>query len=397
MVAGESSLVWQEALGANVLDVDGNVFVDLTAGFGAASIGHRHPEVVSAVADQSARLVHALGDVAAHPARLELARRLAKEAPVAADASAQVFFAVSGADAVEIALKTALAATEKPGVVAFDPGYHGLSLGALAVTSRPAFRAPFSAHLNRHVERFAFGAPLDALANRLDRRDIGAIIFEPIVGREGVLLPPPGWLAALADLSRRTGALLIADEIFTGFGRTGHRFAVEAEGIRPDLLCCGKALGGGLPIAAVIGGRDLFSVWRTPGEALHTATFVAHPLACAAALAALGVLEAERLPERALRLGEDLAPRLSAWPQRFSVVAETRGRGLLWGIELKTSLAAKRLVMGALARGVLLLAGGPEGRVAQIAPPLSISTHQLSLAFDILESVLASVSTERES
>lgn len=397
VVAGEPSLVWEEALGSNVLDVDGNVFLDLTAGFGVASIGHRRPEVVAAVAEQATRLVHALGDVAAHPARLALARRLADQAPVACGADdVQVFFAVSGADAVEIALKTALSATQKPGVIAFDPGYHGLSLGALAVTSREEFRAPFAPHLHRHVERFAFGGSLDALAERLARRDVGAVIFEPIVGREGVLLPPPGWLAVLSGLTRQAGALLIADEIFTGFGRTGYRFAVEAEGIRPDLLCCGKALGGGLPIAAVLGPRDLFAVWRTPGEALHTATFVAHPLACAASLAALDVLEAERLPERALRQGQSvIGPHLSSWPERFSAVAAIRGRGLLWGVELRTPLAAKRLVSGALARGVLLLAGGPEGTVAQIAPPLTISSQQLAVAFDILESVLASITSER--
>jgi 4-aminobutyrate aminotransferase-like enzyme len=397
VVGGEPSLVWQEALGANVLDVDGNLFVDLTAGFGVASIGHRRPEVVAAVADQAARLLHALGDVAAHPARLELARRLAELAPVASEGDeVQVFFAVSGAEAVEIALKTALAATGKPAVVAFDPGYHGVSLGALVVTSRPEFRAPFSSHLHAHVERFVFGGPLDALAARLERRDVGAVIFEPIVGREGALLPPPGWLADLADLAQKAGTLLIADEIFTGFGRTGYRFAVEAEGVRPDLLCCGKALGGGLPIAAVLGRSQLFAVWRTPGEALHTATFVAHPLACAAALATLDVLDAERLPERALRLGEALSPRLSSWPERFSVVREIRGRGLLWGVELRTPIAAKRLVAGALARGVLLLAGGPEGTVAQIAPPLTISSSQLALAIDILESVLASISPEEK-
>lgn len=394
---GQPSLVWQEAIGANVLDVDGNVFVDLTSGFGVASIGHRRPEVVAAVADQADRLVHALGDVAAHPARLALARRLCELAPtlMAGDDPPQVFFAVSGADAVEIALKTALVATGKPGVIAFDPAYHGLSPGALAATSRPEFRAPFSAHLHSHVERFAFGGPLEALAARLERRDVGAVIFEPVVGREGVLFPPDGWLADLSQIARRSGALLIADEIFTGFGRTGHRFAVEAEGVLPDLLCCGKALGGGLPLAAVIGRTSLFAVWRTPGEALHTATFVAHPLACAAALAALDVLESERLAERALSLGKDLiGPRLASWPERFAAVREVRGRGMLWGIELKTPSAAKGLVAGALSHGLLLLAGGPAGTVAQIAPPLSISEPQLSSALEILESVLASIPAE---
>ena len=399
VVGGEPSLVWQEALGANVLDVDGNVFVDLTSGFGVASIGHRRPEVVAAVADQAAHLIHALGDVAAHPARLTLARRLCDRAPIssAQGDEPQVFFAVSGADAVEIALKTALAATGRPGIVAFDPGYHGLSPGALAATSRPEFRAPFSAHLHSHVERFAFGGSLESLAARLNRRDVGAVIFEPVVGREGVLLPPAGWLEELAGISGRSGTLLIADEIFTGFGRTGHRFAVEAEGVLPDLLCCGKALGGGLPIAAVLGRKSLLSVWRTSGEALHTATFVAHPLACAAALAALDILQSERLPERALAIGKNLlGPRLSSWPQRSAAIREIRGRGMLWGIEFSSPGAAKRLVAGSLARGILLLSGGPAGTVVQIAPPLTISEPQLSLALDILEETLPSVPEENE-
>src|SRR6185295_7205878 len=255
---GRPALVWQEACGANVLDADGNRFIDLTAGFGVAAVGHRHPEVLRAVAAQADLLVHALGDVAAHPGRLALAERLAALAPVD---DAQVFFAVSGAEAVEIALKTALAATGRPGVVAFDPGYHGLTLGALAATARPAFRDPFAAHLHPHVARFPFGGDLSPVVARLERDNVASVLVEPIVGREGVLLPPPGWLARLSELCRRAGALLIADEIFTGFGRTGRMFAVEREGVRPDLLCCGKALGGGLPIAAVLGSRAVFRCW----------------------------------------------------------------------------------------------------------------------------------------
>jgi acetylornithine/succinyldiaminopimelate/putrescine aminotransferase len=381
-----ASILWQEACGANVRDVDGNVYVDLTSGFGVAAVGHRHPRVVAAVRQQAGRLLHGLGDVHAHPLRIALAQRLAGLAPVE---DPQVFFAVSGAEAVEIALKTALAATGRPGVLAFEPAYHGLTLGALAATSREAFRAPFAAHLHGHVRRLPFGAGPEAIDRALAGGDVGAAIVEPIVGREGVLIPPAGWLAGLRELCRRHGALLVADEIFTGFGRTGRLFAVEHEGVRPDVLCCGKALGGGLPIAAVIARRDLFRCWETPGEALHTATFIANPLACAAALAALDVVTAEELPARAARLGEDLGRRLSAWPERHAAVAEARGRGLLWGIELRTREQAKSLVQGARSRGILVLAGGPQGRVAQIVPPLTIGEEQLAVAAGILESVLA--------
>ncbi len=389
--SGEPPIAWAEALGANVWDVDGNRYVDLTAGFGVAAVGHRHPRVMAAVAEQGGHLVHGLGDVHPHPARAALAARLAAISPVP---DAQVYFAISGAEAVEIAVKTALGASRsrRPGLLAFSPAYHGMTLGALAATSRPEFRAPFAAHLHPHVHRLPFGAPEEELRAALDRPGMGAALVEPVVGREGVIFPPPGWLATLARLCRERGVILIADEIFTGFGRTGARFAVEAEGTVPDLLCCGKALGGGLPIAAVLGRRDLFrAAWERDGEALHTATFVAHPLACAAALAALDVMDDERLGERAAELGREIAPRLAAWPRRYPAVAAVRGRGLLWGIELATRDAAHRWSGDALRRGVLMLAGGPEGRVAQIVPPLTIARPQLALALDILEGALQTV------
>ncbi len=382
-----SSILWEEAAGANVRDVDGNVYVDLTSGFGVAAVGHRHPRVVAAVREQAGRLLHALGDVHAHPLRVELARRLAGLAPID---EPRVFFAISGSEAVEIALKTAVAATGRPGLVAFEPSYHGLTLGALAATSREEFRAPFAAHLHPHVHRLPFAcdpARVDAL---LEGGQIGCVLLEPIVGREGVLIPPAGWLPAVTEVCRRRSTLLIADEIFTGFGRTGRLFAVEHEGVRPDVLCCGKALGGGLPIAAVIARRPLFQCWETASEARHTATFVGNPLACAASLAALDVLLEEGLPARAARLGGELGRRLAAWPGRFPAVEAVRGLGLLHGVELRTREAAKRFVGEAWSRGVLLLAGGPEGRVAQLVPPLSICEEQLAAAVDILESALQS-------
>jgi acetylornithine/succinyldiaminopimelate/putrescine aminotransferase len=300
---------------------------------------------------------------------------------------------VSGSDALEIAAKTALLHhrdTGRKGFLVFDPAYHGLSLGALALTSRPEFRRPFSTHLHPHLERLPFGGPLDEVATLLKSGRIAAVIVEPVVGREGVIPAPEGWLAELAGICRRTGTLFIADEIFTGFGRTGRMFAVEHElsgDLLPDLICCGKALAGGLPIGAVIGRRELMAAWATPGEALHTGTFVAHPLACAAALACLDVITAagDPLPERAARLGEEMATRLEAWPQRFHHVASVRGLGLFWGIVLTDSTSAGHFTERARARGILLLAGGPEGRVAQLVPPLTIDRDLLHRTLDLLE------------
>ena len=378
-----NTLVWREALGTNVLDVDDNRYLDLTAGFGVAAVGHRHPAVVAAIRKQSGLLVHGLGDVHSHPDRSELARQLLQHVPVE---DAQVFFGVSGSDAVEVALKTALLATRRRRVLAFEPAYHGLSLGALQLTSRQAFREPFADRFADTVDRLPFGCAAGEIDRWLRHHpQTACVVVEPIAGREGILLPPSGWLGELSRLCRQNGVLLIADEIFTGFGRTGRWFAVDHENVKPDLLCCGKALGGGLPIAAVVGRRELLAVWEQDGEALHTGTFVAHPMSCAAALATLTVMRSERLAQRAARLGRQMGARLRLWPERHASVVAIRGRGLMWGLELRDSETAHRLTQTLLQRGVLALAGGPEGRVLQWLPPLVISESQLFRALEILE------------
>lgn len=382
-------IVWQEALGANVLDVDGNRYLDMTAGFGVASVGHRHPAVVAAVERQARRLVHGLADAQGHPPRLALARRLAGLAPWP---DARVLFAISGADAVELALKSALLATGRAGIVAFEPSYHGLTFGALAVTSRRSFREPFAAHLHPHVTRLPYGCDPAGLRSVLAEGTTAAVVVEPVVGREGVLLPPPGWLAALRDLTAAQGTLLVVDEILTGFGRTGALFAcLEEMGSPPDLICCGKALGGGLPIAAVLGPAAVLASWNDPGEARHTATFVAHPLACAAALASLAVLEREALVERSRRLGQQLAARVEQWVSLNGSLTHVRGRGLLWGLTWTRSDAAHAFTRSCLARGVLLLAGGADARATQLSPPLVSTDEQLERTCLEIEGALAEI------
>lgn len=390
---GTPPILWQEARGANVLDVDGNRYLDLTSGFGAAAVGHRHPGVTAAVRRQAGRLLHALGDVAAHPLRLELAERVAALAPVD---DGRVFFGLSGSEAVEIALKTAALATGKPGVLAFDPAYHGLGLGALAVTSRHEFRTPFAAMLNPHVHRLPYGCSPRRVEEVLAAGGVGCLVVEPIAGREGVLVPPAGWLSRLAETCRRHRVLLAADEVLTGWGRTGRRFAVDEEGVRPDLLCCGKALAGGLPLSAVVGRRELMEAWRTGGEALHTATFLANPLACAAALAVVDAVEGDALAARAARLGRGVEDRLVGWAREHPAVRAVRGRGLLWGVEVAEPELAGRWTRAARRMGVLALAGGARGTVIQLLPPLTIRRHQLTSALDILERALEMAVEEAE-
>lgn len=386
------NVFWQEAKGANVLDVDGNRYIDLTSGFGVAAIGHRHPSVTRALRRQGGRLVHGLGDAMGHGLRIELAERLQALAPVDAP---RVYFAVSGADAVEVAIKSLLLATKRSRLLVFEPSYHGLTLGALNASSRGTFRQPFASHLHTHLDRLPFDCPAEVLEAQLRQNAYAGVLLEPIVGREGVLVPRSGWLRQVAELCRAHDVPLVADEIFTGFGRTGNWFAVEHEGVRPDLLCCGKALAGGLPIGAVIGRRRLMDAWKTSGEALHTATFVAHPLACATALATLDVIDELDLVATAHRLGSELAPRFTGWMARYSMVTDIRGRGLLWGIEMQTADDAARLAQQLLQEGLLCLAGGATGRVVQWVPPLTIHPKQLQWTLHRIETHLQHMSDAR--
>jgi 4-aminobutyrate aminotransferase-like enzyme len=387
--SGSATLVWEEARGSNVVDVDGNLYLDLTAGFGVAAVGHRHPEVVDAIQRQAQKLVHGLGDVHAHPSRVQLARELCRLSPVD---EPKVYFAASGSDAVEIALKTALLATGKPGVLTFDPAYHGLTLGSLQVTSRREFRKPFESLFHPWIRRLPFGCPIETIAELLDGEpDIGAVLLEPMVGREGLIPAPGGWLREISGFCRSRDTVLIVDEIFTGFGRTGAWFATELSGVRPDLLCCGKALAGGLPIGVVLGRSDLMDSWKRGTEAMHTATFVANPLSCAAALVVLEVLERNRLPKRAAELGRVIATRTETWSTTFDSVLDVRGLGLAWGVELESRGAARALVQGLLADGLLALAGGPVGNVVQLCPPLVVTDLQLAFALDSIETRLRSL------
>ena len=386
LVAGTTAMLWAEARGSNVVDVDGNRYVDVTAGFGVAAVGHRHPAVVAAVREQAEQLVHGLGDVYAHPARLELAERLCALAPLPAP---RVYFAVSGADAVEIALKTSRLHSGRPGVLAFDPAYHGTTLGALAATSRPAFREPFTEPLEGLVHRLPYGAPSEQIQEILERQpDIGTCLVEPVIGREATRWPPPGWLPALGELCRRHAVVLAVDEIFTGFGRCGAWFVCREAGLEPDLVCCGKALGGGLPIAAVLGRKEVMDAWRSEGEARHTATFVAHPLACAAAVATLEVIESEDLVDRALTVGNRFGQALESLKTRPGVI-DIRGQGLLRAIELDSPIRAQALSRNLLHRGLIALAGGASGTVLQLSPPLVITEQQLDHAVAVLHEVLA--------
>lgn len=387
-------IFWERATGANLWDVDGNRFVDLTAAFGVANVGHAHPELIEALTMQAGSLLHGMGDV--HPPRVkvELLERLATLYPRGdSDEPPRVrsVLSSSGSDAVETAIKTALLATGRAGLLAFEGAYHGLSLGALDCTWRDDFRAPFDARLP-NATRFATFDDLDDVRRIAAEsgESIGAVLVEPIQGRGGERVPTRGFLRGLREICDEAGWLLIADEIYTGFGRTGAIFACDHERVIPDLLCVGKGLASGMPISACIGLESVFEAWpRSQGEALHTQTFLGHPASCAAALASLEVSRREDLPARARKLGAEVLERLRAGLSSVTAVREVRGLGLMIGIECnrpKISLdASERL----LERGYVLLPSGDGGRVLSLTPPLSIGRDAIMQACDAIVACLA--------
>jgi 4-aminobutyrate aminotransferase/(S)-3-amino-2-methylpropionate transaminase len=383
--APQDPIVWAEARGSNVLDADGNRYVDLTAGFGVMALGHCHDAITAAVSKQARTLVHGLGDVYPSNTKVELLETLRRIVPVK---NARIMLGLSGADAVEAALKTALLHTKKPGILAFSGGYHGLSQGPLAVCGyQESFRAPFREHLHPHARfvpyprdgRDDLSDALAAVERALIRSDvpIGAVVIEPIQSRGGVVVPPPGFLRGVSELARAHGALLVVDEIYTGFGRTGVRWCVENEGVEPDVLCLGKALGGGFPISACVAREEVMRAWGDPGgEAIHTGTFFGHPVACAASLAALRAMDEERTTERALEMGASLRGSLQFAVGGHPAVHEIRGHGLLVGIEFDSGERTLGLVRKLLERGYITLPAGPRAEVLSITPPLNIS-HSL--------------------
>jgi 4-aminobutyrate aminotransferase-like enzyme len=384
---------WERAEGALIVDVDGNRYLDLTSAFGVAATGHTNPAVAGAIAEQAGRLIHGMGDVHPTEVRTELLETLAELAP--GDLQ-KTYLATSGAEAVEFALKTALLATGKSRFLAYHGAYHGLSLGALEVAGIDKFRTPFAALVPARTTFLPYPDAETTVTQAISavRRalahdpEIGAVILEPIQGRGGVIVPPYGFLLALRALCDEFGLLLILDEIYTGFGRTGTLFACQHEEVVPDLLCVGKALAGGVPLAATIGTARVMDAWPvSAGEAIHTSTFLGSPIACAAALANLDQLARLGLVDRVREKAPWLRERLRALA-RHPRVRDVRGRGFLWAVEFSDGAFANRVVVQALARGLILLQSGPIGTSITLAPPLTIEDEQLSRALDLFEQTL---------
>ncbi|HEV3152558.1 MAG TPA: aspartate aminotransferase family protein [Candidatus Baltobacteraceae bacterium] len=388
---------WESASGAIVTDVDENRYIDLTAGFGVANTGHSNPAVAQAIARQAKRLMHAMGDV--HPAEVKT-QLLEKLALITPGNLQKTFLASTGSEAVEAAMKTAIMATGKSTFLSFRGAYHGLSLGALEVSGIEKFRDPFKSMLPCRTVFLDFPAAdandpnaarthLAVARKTLETNpDIAAVIIEPVQARGGNFVAAPGYLRALREICTALGVLLIFDEIYTGFGRTGTMFACDADGAVPDIICIGKAMANGFPISAAVASPQVMDAWpESPGEALHTSTYLGNPMACAAAIANIGEVERLDLPARARALGDALEQRLEGLRSHASV-RDVRGRGLLWGIQLSDGETAARVVKEALRAGVIVLQAGPAGDVLSITPPLVISEQQLFAAIDVIADFL---------
>ncbi len=400
-------IFWDEAAGTNVRDADGNVFLDLTAAFGVALFGHTSSTVRSAIATQGERLIHGMGDVHPPTKKLELLERLCALGPWQ---DTRVVLSSTGSEAVETALKTAQLATGRPGILAFEGGYHGLTLGALAVTERPHFRARFSERVYEGVAFAPFPDPIrdgsDAAAAALEAvrallargapngDPIGAVIVEPVQARGGARVPPAGFMAALSELARAADALVIADEIMTGLGRCGETLASTSVGLEPDIVCLGKALGGGLPLSACLASAGVMDAWpASEGEAIHTSTFLGHPLACAVAVGVLDSLQAEALPARADAEGVKLLGAMTERLVDLPGVVDVRGLGLLLGIEFggadgRRVGAGVRVAESALLHGLIVLPAGDDGHVLELTPPMGLTEDQVRYTVEHLATVI---------
>ncbi len=387
--------------GGIIEDVDGNRLIDLASGISVTNVGNSAPRVVAAVHDQVELFTHTCFQVTPYLGYVEVCERLNQLTPGGHEK--RTLLMNSGAEAVENAVKVARYATGRSGVVAFDHGFHGRTLLGLSLTGKAmpykvgfgpfapeVYRAPYS---DPFRGTGTLAQTIDVLETMVGASSIACVVVEPIAGEGGFVVPEPGWLAGLAAWCGANGVVFVADEIQSGFGRTGAWYACEHEGVVPDIVTTAKSLGGGLPIAAVTGRADLMDTVHPGGLG---GTFGGNPLACAAALAAIDTIEHDGLLERARTIGAVMSQRLEALAASSPVVGEARGRGAMVAIELvgadgvtPDKAAAGRVAAICHAQGVLVLTAGTYGNVLRLLPPLVIPDELLDEGLGVLEAAVA--------
>jgi 4-aminobutyrate aminotransferase len=409
-VGGHLSKVWYEVTpltvvagqGSEVITEDGARYLDFTTGIAVTSTGHCHPDVVRAIQDQAARFIHAQANVYRHPLRDRLADRLAEVTPEGIDT---FFFANAGAEAVEAAVKLARQATGRPNLVVFQGGFHGRSTLAMAMTTSRAvvrsgyqplpagvFVAPFPHSAD------AVDADLRALRHLLETQtapsETAAIVIEPVLGEGGYVAAPPAFLRGIREICSEHGILLIADEIQTGFGRTGRMFAVDHAGVAPDILIMAKGMASGFPISAIGGSQELFARWPVGS---HGGTYGGNPLACAAALATIDIVAAPGFIDDVADRGAQLREGLDRAVSRHPHVQQVHGLGLMLGVTLidpatgapSGERAARVLTHCREAGQLLLMSAGSYGEVVRWMPPLTVTAQELARGLEAFEAALA--------
>jgi len=398
-------------------DVDGNRFLDFAGGIGCINTGHRNPTVISAIEAQLQNFLHTCSQVTPYESYIKLAERLNHLTP--GKFPKKTILLNTGAEGVENAIKIARAHTGRSAVIAFEDAFHGRTMMALALTSKThpyksgfapfpsdvysipyayCYRCSYSLeypscnlHCARHLE--------DTFKRVVASEDVAAVIAEPVLGEGGFVTPPPEFFPIIMDICRRHGVLFIADEVQSGFGRTGKMFASEHYGIEPDMIVTAKSLGGGLPLAAVTGRAEIMDA---PGPGGLGGTFAGNPLACVAANAVLDVLEGSDLLQRAEMIGKRFVARAKQWQERFDLIGDIRGLGGMRAIELVNSRVTrapaseqtKEITQYCYEHGLITITAGTYGNVIRVLVPLVITDEQMDEALDVMESAIASVVTK---
>ena len=400
-------VVVAEGRGATLTDVDGNTFIDFAGGVGCLNVGHAHPRVVDAVQEQAARFLHTDFTIVPYEVYVTLAERLLAVAPFAGPAKAAFFN--SGAEAVENAVKFARAYTKRPAVIAFEGGFHGRTMLAMTLTSKThpykaglgpfapeVYRVPFPNTYRGIDAQSALAALEAAFSTQVARETVAAIILEPVQGEGGFVVPPAEFVQGVREICDREGIVMIADEVQSGYGRTGKMFAIEHFGVEPDLITVAKSIAAGLPLSGVLGKA---AIMDAPGDGAVGGTYVGNPVAQAAALAVLDVFEDEGLVERAGRIGETVRGRMTAWQERFPQIGDVRGLGAMLALELVRDPATKepapelasRVAEEAAKRGLLLLKAGVHTNCIRVLCPLVITDAELDEALGAWDEALQSV------
>jgi 4-aminobutyrate aminotransferase/(S)-3-amino-2-methylpropionate transaminase len=400
-------IVAAEAHGATLTDVDGNTFIDFTGGVGCVNVGHSHPKVVAAARAQLERFTHTDFMIVAYEPYVTLAERLVARAPIAGPAKAAFFNA--GTEAVENAIKFARAYTKRPSVIAFEGGFHGRTLLSLSLTSKThpykaglgpfspeVYRVPFAQEYRGPDTQTALAALERTLITQVAAETVAAIVIEPVQGEGGFLVAPQEFLAGVRRICDDNGIVLVVDEVQTGFGRTGKLFAIEHYDVEPDLLTIAKSVAAGLPLSGVIGRAEIMDA---PGPNAVGGTYVGNPVAQAAALAVLDVIDEEGLVEQAAAIGEAMRARMEEWQGCFPEVGDVRGLGAMLAIELvhdrESQDPAPELVAAvceeAFRNGLLLLSAGIYSNVVRVLVPLTIADGELDEALDVWERALEHV------